>query len=49
VGRTHVLERTQLVALPREAVWAFFAEPRNLEAITTWRRPLVVATTTAAR
>jgi ligand-binding SRPBCC domain-containing protein len=34
VGRTHVLERSQLVALPREAVWAFFAEPRNLEAIT---------------
>lgn len=34
MARTHVLERAQLVALPREVVWAFFADPRNLEAIT---------------
>lgn len=32
--RAHVLERYQVVARPREEVFAFFAEPRNLEAIT---------------
>ncbi len=30
----YVLERSQRVALPVEAVFAFFAEARNLEAIT---------------
>lgn len=34
MGRTHVLERTQLVKKPRPEVWAFFANPANLEAIT---------------
>jgi ligand-binding SRPBCC domain-containing protein len=34
VGRTHVLERTQLVPRPRREVWAFFADPGNLEEIT---------------
>jgi ligand-binding SRPBCC domain-containing protein len=34
VGRTHVLERTQLVRRPRPEVWAFFADPAKLEAIT---------------
>jgi ligand-binding SRPBCC domain-containing protein len=32
--RTHVLERYQVVARPREEVFAFFADPRNLEALT---------------
>ena len=32
--QTHVLERTQLVPRPRGEVWAFFADPANLEAIT---------------
>ncbi len=32
--RAHVLERTQLVPRPRAEVWTFFADPRNLEAIT---------------
>jgi ligand-binding SRPBCC domain-containing protein len=32
--RIHVLERHQVIARPREEVFAFFAEPRNLEAIT---------------
>ena len=31
---THVLERTQLVPRPRDEVFAFFADARNLEAIT---------------
>lgn len=34
MARTHKLERTQLVARPRDAVFAFFAEASNLEAIT---------------
>lgn len=34
MARTHVLQRHQVVARPREEVFAFFAEPRNLEAIT---------------
>src|SRR5512141_3238148 len=34
VQRTHVLERTQLVHRPRREVWAFFADPGNLEEIT---------------
>jgi ligand-binding SRPBCC domain-containing protein len=34
VGRTHVLERAQLVHRPRREVWAFFADPANLEEIT---------------
>ena len=34
MGRTHVLERVQLVPRPRPEVWAFFADPANLEAIT---------------
>jgi ligand-binding SRPBCC domain-containing protein len=37
--RDRVLERTQLVAKPRDDVFAFFADPRNLEAITPpWLR-----------
>lgn len=32
--RRHVLERTILVPRPRPEVWAFFADPHNLEAIT---------------
>lgn len=32
--RTHVLERTQLVRRPRREVWAFFADPGNLEELT---------------
>jgi hypothetical protein len=34
VGTAHVLERAQLVPRPRGEVWAFFADPANLEAIT---------------
>lgn len=34
MGRTHVLERTQLVRRPRREVWAFFADPGNLEELT---------------
>jgi ligand-binding SRPBCC domain-containing protein len=34
VGRTHVLERTQLVRRPRRQVWGFFADPANLEELT---------------
>lgn len=34
MGRTHVLERTQRVRRPRPEVWAFFADPGNLEALT---------------
>ena len=32
--RVHVLERDQLLLRPREEVFAFFADARNLEAIT---------------
>lgn len=34
MARRHVLERIQVVARPRDEVWAFFSDPRNLEAIT---------------
>lgn len=34
MARRHLLERTQLVPAPRAAVFAFFADARNLEAIT---------------
>jgi len=34
MGMIHILERTQVVPLPREKVFAFFADARNLEAIT---------------
>jgi ligand-binding SRPBCC domain-containing protein len=34
MGRRHILERIQLVPRPRTEVWAFFSDPRNLEAIT---------------
>ncbi len=34
MSRIHILERTQVVPLPRAQVFAFFAEARNLEAIT---------------
>jgi ligand-binding SRPBCC domain-containing protein len=34
VSRIHILERSQVVPLPRTEVFAFFAEARNLEAIT---------------
>lgn len=34
MARRHVLERSQIVARPRDKVWAFFSDPRNLEAIT---------------
>jgi ligand-binding SRPBCC domain-containing protein len=34
VGRTHVLERSQLIRRPRREVWAFFANPANLEELT---------------
>ncbi len=32
--RIHILERSQFVPLPRPEVFAFFADPRNLESIT---------------
>lgn len=34
MARPHVLQRTQRVALPRGAVFAFFADAHNLEVIT---------------
>jgi ligand-binding SRPBCC domain-containing protein len=34
MNRQHVLERSQIVPRPRPEVFAFFAEARNLEAIT---------------
>ncbi len=34
MGKIHILERTQFVPLPRDKVFAFFADARNLEAIT---------------
>jgi ligand-binding SRPBCC domain-containing protein len=38
-SRDFELERTQVLPRPREDVFAFFADPRNLEAITpTWLR-----------
>ena len=32
--RTFVLERTQVVPVPAEEAWEFYASPRNLQAIT---------------
>jgi ligand-binding SRPBCC domain-containing protein len=34
VSQIHILHRDQVVPLRRAEVFAFFAEPRNLEAIT---------------
>jgi ligand-binding SRPBCC domain-containing protein len=34
VSRIHILERVQVVPLPRDRVFAFFGDARNLEAIT---------------
>ena len=34
MSRIHILERSQVVPVPRPEVFAFFADPRNLEAIT---------------
>lgn len=34
MSRIHILERSQVVPLPRSQVFAFFAEARNLESIT---------------
>jgi ligand-binding SRPBCC domain-containing protein len=43
--RVHVVERSQRLGLPVEAVFAFFADARNLEAITPpWLRFRVIAT-----
>jgi hypothetical protein len=42
-ARDRQLERTQVVAAPLEEAWAFFADPRNLEAITPpWLRFRIV-------
>ena len=41
--RTFSLERTQVVGVPLEAAWAFYADPANLEAITPeWLRFRIV-------
>lgn len=34
MSRIHILERSQVVPVPRSEVFAFFADPRNLEVIT---------------
>jgi ligand-binding SRPBCC domain-containing protein len=34
MSQMHILDRSQVVPLPRREVFAFFADPRNLEAIT---------------
>lgn len=42
-GHSHLLERRQRIELPREDVFAFFSEARNLEEITPpWLRFFVV-------
>ena len=43
--KTFTLERTQVVPVPIEEAWAFYADPRNLEAITPpWLRFRIVET-----
>ena len=43
-GREHVLERTQILPVPLEQAFAFFADPHNLEAITPgWLRFRIVS------
>ena len=47
--RDQIFTTEQLVPWPRDAVFSFFSEPRNLEAITPpWLRFRVVGQTTAA-